>query len=49
MMPVEALFFKIGARESFFTYVDLKQNSSWQNQLHRESYQSTFEEVMNEG
>lgn len=48
-MPTEILFFKIGAREASFTYVDLNQSSTLQNQVHRESYQRTFEEVMNEG
>ena len=48
-MPTEILFVKIGAREASFTYVDLNQTSTLQNQVHRESYQRTFEEVMNEG
>ena len=48
-MPTEILFFKIRAREASFTYVDLNQRKTLQNQLHRESYQRIFEEVMNEG
>ena len=43
------LYLKIGAREAFFTYVDLNQTRVFQNQAHRDSYQRTFEEVMNEG